>query len=140
MADKKKMTLVENYSAIQKMLNGETVENYTVADAVTFLATRIEQTQKKNMGKDGEKKLTKTQQENEVIKTHIVEVMTGQEKALTITEMQKADTELDALSGQKLSALVSQLVKAKVLVRTEEKGRAYFAIAVAEDADAETED
>lgn len=140
MADKKKMTLVENYSAIQKMLNGETVEGYTVADAVTFLNGRIEQTQKKNTSATGEKKLTKTQQENEVIKTHIVEVMSAQEGALTITDMQKADAELGTLSGQKLSALVSQLTKAKVLVRTEEKGRAYFAIAVAEDADAETED
>lgn len=140
MADKKKMTLVENYSAIQKMLNGETVEGYTVADAVTFLNGRIEQTQKKNTSATGEKKLTKTQLENEGIKGHIVEVMTGQEKALTITEMQKADAEMETLSHHKLSALVSQLVKANVLVRTEEKGRAYFAIAVAEDADAETED
>ena len=140
MANKKKMTLVENYTAIQKMLNGETVENYTVADAVTFLNGRIEQTQKKNVSSTGEKKLTKTQQENEVIKAHVVEVMSAQDGALTITDMKKADAKLGALSGQKLSALVSQLVKANVLVRTEEKGRAYFAIAVAEDADAETED
>ena len=140
MANKKKMTLVENYTAIQKMLNGETVEGYTVADAVAFLNGRIEQTQKKNVSSTGEKKLTKTQVENEGIKGHIVEVMSAQDGALTITDMQKADAELGALSGQKLSALVSQLVKAKVLTRTEEKGRAYFAIAVAEDADAETED
>ena len=132
MADKKKMTVVENYTNIQKILNGETVENYTPAMGVAFLATRIEQTQKKNMGKDGEKKLTKTQQENEVTKETIMAVLATATEPVTITDLGKMSVEMEALSHHKLSALVSQLVKAERVVRTEEKGRAYFALPTAE--------
>ena len=124
----KKMTVVEKFTAIQAMLNGETVENFSIEQAQEFLAERIAQTQRKNAGKDGEKKLTKTQLENEDTKEIIVAVLSNAEKAMSIGDMQKASTELADLSNQKLTSLVSQLVKADKVVRTEVKGKAHFAL------------
>ena len=70
----KKMTMVEQYNATIALLNGETVENYSVADAVKFLTGRAEQTAKKNAGGGGgERKPTKTQLENEGIKAQILD-------------------------------------------------------------------
>ena len=129
----KKMTVVEKFTAIQAMLNGETVENFSTEQAQEFLAERIAQTQRKNAGKDGEKKLTKTQLENEDTKEIIMAVLSNAERAMSIGDMQKASTELADLSNQKLTSLVSQLVKADKVVRTEVKGKAHFALPSAEE-------
>ena len=129
----KKMTVVEKFTAIQAMLRGETVENFSAEQAQEFLAERIAQTQRKNAGGDGEKKLTKTQLENEGTKGVILEVLSHAHEAMSITDMQKSNTDLGALSNQKITALVSQLVTAKAVVRTEEKGKAHFALPSTED-------
>lgn len=118
----KKMNMVEKFDAIKAMLNGETVENFSVADAVKFLDDRIEKVNAKN-AKGGDRKPTKTQVENEGIKAQIMGVMTTE--PMTIADIGKA---IGITSSQKVSALVTQLVKAKEIVRTEVKGRAYFAL------------
>ena len=63
------------------------------------------------------KKPTKVQEANEGIKAHIAEVLVGQ-----------TPETLGAMSNQKVSALVGQMVKAGSLVRTEEKGKAFFSL------------
>ena len=118
----KKMNMVEKFDAIKAMLNGETVENFSVADAVEFLNDRIEKVNAKN-AKGGDRKPTKTQVENESIKAQIMGIMTTE--PMTIADIGKA---IGITSSQKVSALVTQLVKAKEIVRTEVKGRAYFAL------------
>ena len=118
----KKMNMVEKFDAIKAMLNGETVENFSVADAVKFLDDRIEKVNAKN-AKGGDRKPTKTQVENEGIKAQIMGVMTTE--PMTIADIGKA---IGITSSQKVSALVTQLVKAKEIVRTEVKGRAYFSL------------
>ena len=128
----KKMTIVEQYEKAIALLNGETVEGYTVADAVKFLAERSAQTAKKNASGGGERKPTKTQLENEGIKEQIVAVLATAEKPMNIAEMRKADSTLPE-SSQKMTSLLTQLVKANTIVRTEVKGRAYFALPSAED-------
>jgi predicted transcriptional regulator len=89
-----------------------------------FCQHEIELLNKKNSKTSG--KLTKTQKENEAIKAEILE---GLEGKMTITEMTKNIPAIEGMTNQKVSALVRQLVKEEKVVRTEEKGRAFFEIA-----------
>lgn len=89
-----------------------------------FCQHEIELLNKKNSKTSG--KHTKTQKENEAIKAEILESLEGK---MTITEMTKAIPAIEGMTNQKVSALVRQLVKEGKVVRTEEKGRAYFEIA-----------
>ena len=118
-----KMKVVDKFGAIKEMLNGNSVENFSVADAVAFLDERIAITEKKNAN-GGERKPTKTQLENEGIKEQILSVMST--NPMTIGEIGKA---IGIDSNQKVSALVTQLLKAGKVVRTEVKGKAFFALA-----------
>ena len=89
---------------------------------VGFIKGRIEQIDKKASGtsKADEKKNA----ENDVIKTAICDTIT--DTAMTISEMQKANSELAELSNQKISSMLRQLIGDGEVVRTEHKGKAYF--------------
>ena len=126
----KKMTMVEQYNATIALLNGETVEDYSVADAVKFLTGRAEQTAKKNAGGGGgERKPTKTQVENEGIKAQIMAVLGNAEGRMTVGELMK---ELAIESNQKVTSLLTQLRKDGKVERIEEKGVAYYTLPSAE--------
>ena len=124
-----KLKVVDKFNAIKAMLNGEKVENFTMAQAVEFLNERIAITEKKNANDGGERKPTATQVANEGIKEQIVEVLTSATKPMRIEDIQKASSVLGTLSNQKISSLLTQLVKADKIVRSEVKGKAYFALA-----------
>ena len=79
------------------------------------------QFEKKN---SAEKKPTATQVANEGIKSVILETLGV--KSMTITEMQKANSELAELSNQKLSALLKQMTESGSVKREEIKRKAYF--------------
>ena len=132
MANKKK-TVVENYDAIKAMLNGETVEGYTLEDALSFLDKRIEITQKKNANRGENAKPTKTQLENEGIKATIVSALTSIGKPATIGELMKTDPGLADYSNQKITALLTQLLTDNKVVRTAVKGKPFYALPSAED-------
>ena len=118
MANKK--TVVEMFEEI-KALPGLTEEQ------VEFLEKRIEITKKKNASGSGENaKPTKTQLENEGIKETIVAVLTN--VPITITDLVKSSADLNGYSNQKISALLTQLLKERRVVRTEVKGKAYYAL------------
>ena len=124
----KKMNMVAKYEAIKAMLNGKQVENFSIEQAIEFIEGRIEQVNKKNAG-GGERKPTKTQLENEGVKETIISALSAIGVPATISEVQKSSAELGELSNQKISALLTQLVKAGAVVRTEVKGKAHFAVA-----------
>ena len=109
----KKMTIVEQYEAIIAKAKG-----VLSAEEVAFLEERAEMHAKKNANR----KPTKAQAENEGIKSKILDFM-EEGKAYTVTEIQKG---VGLESNQKASALVRQLKEADLVVRTEEKGKAYF--------------
>lgn len=90
-----------------------------------FIEKRIEITQKKNANR-GEAKPTKTQLENEGIKTVILSTLSTE--PMTIGALVKANAELTGYSNQKISALLTQLLKVNAVVRTEVKGKAYYAL------------
>lgn len=71
---------------------------------------------------------TKVQIENENIKNVIVEVLTSANEPMTITDITNANETLVNLSNQKISALLTQLINAKLVVRTSDKKKAYFSI------------
>lgn len=117
MANKK--TVVEMFTEIMNV-PGLTQEQKD------FLARRIELTNKKNA--NGANKPTKTQLENEGVKAQLIELLNTIGEPATITDIQKSSAEMGALSNQKISALLTQLVKAEKVVRTEVKGKAHFAL------------
>ena len=94
-------------------------------DLADFCTKQIELLAKKNTTKDGEKKLTATQKANEAIKTMLyAEMESG--KPYTITQMIKELPSVAPFTNQKVASLVRQLVETNLVVRTEEKGVAYF--------------
>ena len=109
----KKMTIVEQYEEVVGILRSLGYE--AQAD---FVAERKDLHAKKNASR----KPTKAQEENENIKSSILEFMQVG-KSYTITEIQKA---MGIESNQKTSALVRQLKESDLVVRSEVKGKAYF--------------
>ena len=129
-----KMKVVDKFEAIKAMLNGEKVEGFTLEDATKFLDERITITEKKNASGGGERKPTKTQLENEGIKENILAFLATQSAPVTIGAIGKA---IGIESNQKVSALVTQMLTVRKgvavadgkVVRSEAKGKAYFALA-----------
>ena len=92
---------------------------------VEFINHELELLAKKN---SAEKKPTAQQTANEGIKSAIVDGMENG-KAYTITDIIKSVPECAELTNQRVSALMRQLVEAKVVIRTEDKRKAYFTLA-----------
>lgn len=76
-----------------------------------------------------EKKPTKTQQANEGVKSHVLEVLANCSEPVTISELMKLDEEFGSMSNQKVASLVRILVEEGKVHRTEEKRKAYFSLA-----------
>ena len=77
------------------------------------------------------KKATKTQEQNVGIKATILKVLATIGSG-TVTDIQNGNEELSALSNQKVSALVRQLVESEEVVRTTDKKKSIFSLAESE--------
>ena len=77
--------------------------------------------------KSENRKPTKTQAENEDIKSVILAVLS--EDGATVTEIQAKDERLSALSNQRVSALLRQLKDAGKVEKTMDKKKALYSIA-----------
>ena len=111
---------------MEKMTNVKALayvlENYELTTEVKEKLEKMKiQFEKKN---SAEKKPTATQIANEGIKNIILETLG--EKSMTITEMQKSNSELAELSNQKISALLKQMTESGSIKREEIKRKAYF--------------
>ena len=114
------------------------LENCEVPEKVSDkLTAMIAQIEKKSASGSG--KLTKSQEANAEFKVAIIEEMTANpNKIYTITDLIKSidvlseyrDGEGNPISNQKVSALVSQLVKDGKVERITEKRRSYFKIVI----------
>ena len=117
MANKTKMTKRDYFTAILK--------NYPLTDAEkAFIEHELELLAKKN---SAEKKPTAQQTANEGIKTAIANGMTAN-RLYTVTEIQKEIPECADLSNQRVSALLRQMKDDGIVVRTEDKRKAYFSL------------
>ena len=94
-------------------------------DLVKFIEGRIEQIDKKSSSVSAKDKAKA--EEDELTKTIIADTIT--DNAMTISEMMKANFVLHELSNQKISSLLRKMIADGEVVRTEEKGKAYFKIA-----------
>lgn len=108
-----KKTVVEMYADIIAKCEG-----VLTTEELDFLQTRSDLHAKKNASK----KPTKVQEENEILKTAILDFM-EENRVYTISEIQKG---VGIEVNQKASALVRQLKEAGLVDRKEIKGRAYF--------------
>ena len=95
------------------------------AEEKAFIEHELELLAKKN---SADKKPTAQQTANEGIKAAIVEAMEPN-RLYTVTEIQKSVDECADLSNQRVSALLRQLKDDGVIVRTEDKRKAYFSLA-----------
>ena len=77
------------------------------------------------------KKATKTQEQNIGIKATILKVLATIGSG-TVTDIQNGNEELSALSNQKVSALVRQLVESGEVVKTTDKKKSIFSLAKSE--------
>ena len=116
----KKMTKREKFEMLAKI--DEVASNPIL---VEFIEHELELLAKKNAS--GEGKLTASQKANEKLKEKILEEM-GKEpnRLFTVSEMIKEFECCNNLSLPKVSALVTQMTKADLVERVEEKRKAYF--------------
>ena len=92
---------------------------------VEFIEHELELLAKKSASGTG--KLTATQKENENVKNAILEEMSNEPNRLfSVSEMIKLFPACNELSLPKVTALVTQLSKADLVERIEEKRKAYF--------------
>lgn len=118
MANTKKMTKRDYFNAI--------LSKYPLTDAEkAFVEHELELLEKKN---SSEKKPTAQQTANENIKSAIAEGMTSN-RLYTVTEIQKEIPACADLSNQRVSALLRQMKDDGIIVRTEDKRKAYFSLA-----------
>ena len=104
-------------------------DNKEVAEKLEALKASVA---KKN---SAERKPTATQKANEGYKEVILAYMEVGKK-YTITELMKGVVELADLSNQRVSALVRQLKEDGLVLREEEKRKAYFSKKVTEEVEA----
>lgn len=119
----KKMTKAVAWGIVKGIV--ETSGHPQAEELVAKIDNELALLAKKN---SAEKKPTAVQVANEGIKQSIVDGMEVGKK-YTITDIMKSIDECAELSNQRVSALVRQLVTDGVVVRTEEKRKAYFSLA-----------
>ena len=111
-----------------KMTNVKALE-YVVAncEVPTDVAEKLDNMIASLKKKSANRKPSKVQAENEVLKAKVLEVLT--KDGQTITEIMAKDAELGELSNQKVSALVRGLITDGKAVRIEDKKKSLFALA-----------
>lgn len=108
----------------QKDFYNEILNGYALTDEQKeFIKGRIAQLDKKASSSSG--KQTATQKANADLKDKILAEMESG-KAYTISDMLKAFECCADLSNQKVSAVMKQLVESYLVVRTEDKRKAFF--------------
>ena len=116
----KKMTKKDYF---HKLLEIEAVK--ADAELTAFVEHELELLANKNRAKDGNKKPTATQLENEKLKQAILEYMKP-EVIYTIKEMLENIEECDGFSTPKMSSLLHSLAKEEKVERVEEKRKIYW--------------
>lgn len=117
---------------MEKMTNVKAI-NYVVenfgADLPADVAEKLEKIKASFEKKSENRKPTATQKENEGVKEAILAVLNEAEGGLTVTEIQAKDETLGAVSNQKVSALLRQLIEANKVEKYTEKKKSYFKVA-----------
>ena len=122
----KKMTKREKFEMLSKI--PAVAENEMLME---FISHELELLAKKNVSATGEKKLTATQIANEGLKAEIFDHMAENPNRLfAIGELIKEVPACADLSTSKVSAMLTQLIAAKKVVRISDKRKSYFKVLV----------
>ena len=119
----KKMTKKDYFNIL---LTIPEVENNP--ELTAFIEHELELLANKNKTKEGEKKLTEKQLENEKIKTIILEFMKPNNLYST-SDFMKNIEECSEMSNQKISALMRQMKLEEKVERVEDKRKVFWKLA-----------
>ena len=120
----KKMTKREKFEMLSKI--PAVAENEMLME---FIEHELELLAKKNVSATGEKKLTATQIANEGLKSEIFDHMaTNPNRLFAISELIKEVPSCAELSTSKVSAMLTQLIKAEKVERISDKRKSYFKV------------
>lgn len=124
------MTKLTNVLALEMVLGMKEVQaNVELVEKLTKMKEQFEKKNKSSVGADGKKVLTAEQKKNEGLKETILEVLTRYEEPKQIKDLIAENEELVNYTGQKISALMAQLVKAEKVIKVIDKKASKFQIA-----------
>ena len=124
------MVKLTNVLALEMVLGMKEVQaNVELVEKLTKMKEQFEKKNKSSVGADGKKVLTAEQKKNEGLKETILEVLTRYEEPKQVKELIAENEELSSYTGQKISALITQLVKAEKVVKVVDKKASKFQLA-----------
>ena len=124
------MTKLTNVLALEMVLGMKEVQaNVELVEKLTKMKEQFEKKNKSSVGADGKKILTAEQKKNEILKETILEVLGRYEEPKQVKDLISENEELANYTGQKISALMTQLVKAEKVVKVIDKKASKFQIA-----------
>ena len=124
------MTKLTNVLALEMVLGmAEVQANIELVEKLTKMKEQFEKKNKSSVGADGKKVLTAEQKKNEVLKETILEVLTRYEEPKQVKELIAENEELASYTGQKISALMTQLLRAEKVVKVVDKKVSKFQLA-----------
>ena len=119
MAEIKKLTKKEKFAMIKEYIADNDMLMEFIDNEINLLTKKASSTSK-----------NKNQVENENLKVRILELLTNSKNQYTITEFQNAFEEfaVSKYTNQKLSALFTQLVNEKKVIKIVDKKKSYFMV------------
>ena len=124
------MVKLTNVLALEMVLGMKEVQaNVELVEKLTKMKEQFEKKNKSSVGADGKKILTAEQKKNEALKETILEILTRYEEPKQVKDLISENEELANYTGQKISALMTQLVKAEKVVKVIDKKASKFQIA-----------
>ena len=124
------MEKLTNVKALEMVLGmAEVQANVELVEKLTKMKEQFEKKNKSSVGADGKKVLTAEQKKNEGLKEIILEVLTRYEEPKQVKELIAENEELSSYTGQKISALITQLVKAEKVIKVVDKKASKFQLA-----------
>lgn len=124
------MVKLTNVLALEMVLGmAEVQANVELVEKLTKMKEQFEKKNKSSVGADGKKVLTAEQKKNEGLKEIILEVLTRYEEPKQVKDLIAENEELSSYTGQKISALMTQLLKAEKVVKVIDKKASKFQIA-----------
>ena len=124
------MVKLTNVLALEMVLGmAEVQANVELVEKLTKMKEQFEKKNKSSVGADGKKVLTAEQKKNEGLKETILEVLTRYEEPKQVKDLIAENEELASYTGQKISALITQLLKAEKVVKVIDKKASKFQLA-----------
>lgn len=119
MAEIKKLTKKEKFAMIKEYITDNDMLMEFIDNEINLLTKKASSTSK-----------NKNQVENENLKVRILELLTNSKNQYTITEFQNTFEEfaVSKYTNQKLSALFTQLVNEKKVIKIVDKKKSYFMV------------